>query len=201
MASFNEWLHRRDEAFHQNRFNRAMDKMAGKQAFDAMANVEMVVRDLINMAGQITRIQDENIADAANNTLASIYSMEFTDPTQLEKALSLLSDIKDQVMKAPKGMPRREAGGLVTNIQKRLDNIKNKIEQTKLGMAGNYGAKHHKDFFSAFRGETDDRAAAARDFMRSANFKRSGKFGPERYEKDPNVLNLDDIQVMDFDNM
>jgi predicted nucleic acid-binding Zn-ribbon protein len=176
MASFNEWLNRRDEAFHQDRFDRAMDKMAGKELFDKYAQLENVAKQLEDVVGQVTRLKGGT--QEAEELMKDVYNAanrsDLTDKDALSKTVEELSNIVKYIQTAQKGMPNRDVGTYVNGIQKHIQIMRSRLDRAKHELMKNYDRGHGADI-----------TGAPANFLRAAEFKRSGFFSPEKYGHDP----------------
>lgn len=179
MANFNEWLSRRDEAFHQDRFNRAMDKMRATDLVKGYEEIKFALKNLEDMIGQVTRLQGPKDADKVNGALHAAATADLTDKGEIAKAVQDLIKITSFIREAPKGMPNRELTNVVANLQNKIDGIRSRLSKAKFELGDEYQDRH---------GSYGDSSALS-DFYRATEFKRSGNFGPSKYK--PHTTNFE----------
>ena len=199
MASFNEWLHRRDEVFHQDRFDKAMGREAGRILFNRIDLIKSVIDKLGRAVGQLTRIKDRDIANKLELVLDKFVPMR---PDALGKEENMkdlymaLSDAESKMKTAEKGMPDPTMSSQVAKIMKLLEKMGSRLAET--------GGKAIFDHPMRFGGTSDEINTERNKFLRHAKFKRSGAFSPENLPRLPARhspdFNIDDIPVIHLDD-
>lgn len=180
MANFHEWLGRRDEAFIQGRFDRAMDKMAGRELYEKMDELDGLVKELGNMVGQFTRVKDPSVVKKMLSTLRDIASGGFDHPDQVSFGTTELKDAIEALKSAEKGMPNPASSDDVADIQKFVDLVRVRLIGARKNAAHRYADKHWKaaPYSKPNEPEQEDMRRARDDFSRTAGFKRNPKFSP-----------------------
>ena len=183
MANFNEWLTRRDEAFIQSRFDLAMDKMAGRELYEKMDELDGVVKELGNMVGQLTRVKDPSLVKKITSTLSTLAKTAddgFDHPDQVSLGTAELKDAIEALKSAEKGMPNPASGKDVGNVQNLVDRVLRGLKGARSVAAHNYAGKHFTKarYARPDEPEQEDMRRARDDFSRAAEFKRNPKFSP-----------------------
>jgi hypothetical protein len=201
MASFNEWLNRRDEAFHQDRFDKAMEKMAARDMFSKMDEMDVVIRDLGNALGQLTRVKDPNLSNVIKDTLEGIARSRFTDVDVVSLAVEEMGKVLAQIRGAEKGMPNPAASRSMTELQNVLNIISSNARNAKKHSEGKYVGRHGSTYGNRNTSSGEDNVKAGKDFRKAATFKRSGKFSPDALRAMPAVKprNLQDELGAEFE--
>jgi hypothetical protein len=155
-----------------------MDKMAGRDLFEKMDEMDAVIKDIGNMLGQLTRVKDPGLVNNIAKTLRGILNGGLDKAETLSYGVEELKNVVTTLRAAEKGMPNPAAGRDVAEIQRLLDVISEKGKAAKKDASVNYGDRHGMSYGSSKTSEQEDAHNARKDFRKATMFKRNPMFSP-----------------------